>query len=96
VTVPYRPHDEVFGAKRRLWHIYELPDPNIGNYSPTEITVANSAPEIIAILDAKDFDFRHRVVLSSDGLSLVPARDMRLTVNRGGGFHFLERAMGLR
>jgi hypothetical protein len=94
VTVPYRPHDEVFGAKRRLWHIYELPDPNTGNYSPTEITVANSAPEIIAILDAEDFDFRRRVVLSSDGLSLVPARDMRLTVNRGGGFHISGESEG--
>src|SRR5262249_33930211 len=43
----------------------------------------------------EDFDFRRRVVLSSGGLSLVPARDTRLTLNRGGGFHVSGKSDGL-
>jgi hypothetical protein len=98
VTVPRRSPDEVSGAKPakpRIWQIYELPDPNIGNYSPTEIVVADSGPDIVAILNAEDFDFRRRVVLSSGGLALVPARDTRLTVNRGGGFHVYGKSDGV-
>jgi hypothetical protein len=94
-TVPRRPHDALPDAQPGVWHIYELPDPNIGNYSPTEIVVLDSAPEIIAILKAQDFDFRRRVVLSSGGWNLVPARDMRLTVNRGGGFHVSGKSDGM-
>jgi hypothetical protein len=95
VRVPRRPHDALPGAEPGIWHIYELPDPNMGNYSPTEIVVLDSAPEIIAILGAEDFDFRRRVVLSSGGWNLVPARDMRLTVNRGGGFHVSGKSDGM-
>jgi hypothetical protein len=95
VRLPRRPHDALPGAEPSIWYVYELRDPNIGNYSPTEIVVASSAPEIIAILGAEDFDFRRRVVLSSGGLSLVAARDMRLTVNRGGGFHVSGKSDGV-
>jgi hypothetical protein len=95
VTVPRRPPDAVSGASPAIWQIYELPDPNIGNYAPTEIVVANSGVEIVAILNAADFDFRHSVVLSSSGPRLVPARDVRLTVNRGGGFHVAGTSDGM-
>jgi hypothetical protein len=94
MTLPRRPHDALPGAAPKVWHIYEVPDPNIGNYSPTEIVVADSAPEIVAILGTEEFDFRRRVVLSSGGEHLVPARDTRLTVNRGGGFHVSGRSDG--
>src|SRR5260221_10279099 len=69
------------------WLIYQLPDPNVGNYSPTEIVLADSAAQIIAGLAKTDFDFRRQVIVSAAEGPLVPARDMRLTVNRGGGFH---------
>src|SRR5262245_5874749 len=95
VRVPRRPHDAFPGAAPGIWHIYELRDPNIGNYSPTEIVVADSAPEIVAILGAEDFDFRRRVVLSNGGPSLVPARDTRLTINRGGGVHVSGKSDGV-
>jgi hypothetical protein len=95
MTLPRRPHDALPGAAPEVWHIYRLPDPNVGSYSPTEVVVADSAPEIIAILGAQDFDFRRRVVLSSGGVSLVPARDTRLTVNRGGGFHVSGKSDGV-
>src|SRR5262249_25965594 len=95
VRVPRRPHDALPGEEPGAWHIYELPDPNIGNYSPTEVVVADSAPEIVAILGGEDFNFRRRVVLSNGGSSLVPARDTRLTVNRGGGFHVSGKSDGV-
>jgi hypothetical protein len=95
VKVPHRPHHALPGEEPGIWHIYELPDPNIGNYSPTDVVVADSARDVVAILGAKDFDFRRRVVLPSGGPSLVPARDTRLTVNRGGGFHVSGKSDGI-
>src|SRR5215831_1413820 len=81
VTFPRRPIDE-FPAD---WVVYELPNPNIGNYTPTEVVTAKSGAEIIAALDAPHFDFTKQVVLSSAiSEPLVPAHDMRLTLIRGG------------
>jgi hypothetical protein len=76
------------------WQIYELPDPNVGDYSPTEIVLADSAAEIIAGLAKTEFDFRRQVIVSASEGPLVPARDMRLTVNRGGGFHLTGHSDG--
>jgi hypothetical protein len=76
------------------WQIYQLPDPNVGNYSPTEIVLADSGAQIIASLAKADFDFRRQVIVSAGEGPLVPARDMRLTVNRGGGFHISGHSDG--
>ncbi len=68
-----------------LWVIYEMPDVNLGNYSPTEVSTARSAAEIIAALGAATFDFPRQAVLSTEIRDrLVPARDMKLSVIRGG------------
>jgi hypothetical protein len=81
VTFPRRPIDQ-FPAN---WVVYELPNPNIGNYSPTEVGTAKSGAEIIAALDAPHFDFTKQVVLSmAIDEPLVPAKDMRLSLIRGG------------
>jgi hypothetical protein len=81
VTFPRRP----VGGEPAEWIVYELPNPNIGNYSPTEVVTAKSGPEIIAALAAPHFDFTKQVVLSSAiGEQLIPAHDMRLSVIRGG------------
>src|SRR5262249_23162334 len=65
--------------------VYELPNSNVGNYSPTEVVTANSGAEIIAALEAPHFDFTKQVVVSTAiGESLVPAKDMRLSLIRGG------------
>jgi hypothetical protein len=76
------------------WQIYQLPDPNAGHYSPTEIVVADSAAQIIAGLADTGFDFRRQVIVAADQGLLVPARDMRLTMNRGGGFHLTGHSDG--
>jgi hypothetical protein len=70
------------------WVIYEIPDVNLGNYSPTEVTSVPSAVEIVAALGAANFDFTRQVVLSTEIRDrLVPARDTKLSVIRGG-LHF--------
>jgi len=81
ITVPRRPHVGVPG----VWRIYELPRPNIGDYSPTEVLTVGSAGEMAATMREEEFDFTRQVVLSTPiGEPLVPARDMRLSLIRGG------------
>jgi len=67
-----------------VWRAYELPDPNLGNYSPTQVTIADSAPAILAQLGDANFDFRRNVVLTEGLEALTPARDLKLTIVRGG------------
>jgi hypothetical protein len=77
-----------------LWVIHEIPDVNVGNYSPTEITVAPSAAETIDALASPNFDFSRQAVLSTELRGrLVPARDMQLSVIRGG-WHVSGRSDG--
>src|SRR5215467_5868063 len=72
-TFPRRPP----GNPPALWVIYQIPDVNLGNYSPTEITITRSAAEIVAALGAPTFDFTRQAVLSTEVRDpLVPARDM--------------------
>jgi hypothetical protein len=76
------------------WVIYEIPNVNVGDFSPTEVMTARSAAEIIATLAATDFDFTRQGVLSSEiGGRLVPAYDMTLSVVRGG-LHVSGRSDG--
>ena len=80
-TVPSRP----LVGRPGLWQIYELPRPNTGNYSPTEVLTAGSAAEIAAMMREEQFDFAKQVVLSAPVREpLVAARDMRLSLIRGG------------
>jgi hypothetical protein len=89
-TFPYRP----FSGQHGLWYVYELPHPNMGDYSPTEIAAAGSGPDIAAIMAQPNFDFARRAVLSAEvGQPLVPARDMRLSLIRGG-WHVSGRSDG--
>src|SRR5262249_18622241 len=83
VVLPRRPHtsDRPSGS----WYVYELPEPNLGNYSPTRIVVAQSAADIIEAMSGAGFDFSSEAVVSVFiAHSLVPARDVRLSLIRGG------------
>jgi hypothetical protein len=82
------------GQPPASWVLYEFPDINVGNYSPTEVITTRSATDIIDALAAANFDFRRRAVLSSELRDrLVPARDMQLWVVRGG-LHVSGRSDG--
>ena len=81
ISLPRRPYLEA----EAYWVIYELPGVNTGDYSPTEVTSAESAAEIVAALRNPEFDYRRRAVLSTKlPGALVPASDMRLSIYRGG------------
>jgi len=76
------------------WQIYQFPDPNVGQYSPSEIVLADSAAEIIKGLASPDFDFRRQAIVAAGQGPLVAARGVRLTTNRGGGFHLAGHSDG--
>jgi len=80
-TFPYRS----LSSEHGLWYVYELPHPNLGNYSPTEVKTAVTGAEIAAMMAEPNFDFTRRVILSAEiSQPLVRARDMRLWPIRGG------------
>jgi hypothetical protein len=91
-TLPHHPYtsDDQPGT----WYLYELPNPNVGNYSPTEVISARSGSEIMTILRQPGFDFTKQVVVS-DPLTqaLVPATEMRLWAIRGG-LHVSGKSVG--
>jgi hypothetical protein len=89
-TFPRRPLSGATG----LWHIYEFPRPNVGDYSPTEVVIATSGPEMAAAMRTETFDFTKQVVLSkAQPQRLVPARDMRLSLIHDG-FHLSGHSNG--
>jgi hypothetical protein len=89
-TFPRRPLSGATG----LWHIYEFPQPNVGDYSPTEVVIATSGPEMAAVMRTETFDFTKQVVLSkAQPQRLVPARDMRLSLIHDG-FHLSGHSNG--
>jgi hypothetical protein len=76
------------------WVIYEMPDVNIGNYSPTEIITAQSAADTVDAFASPNFDFSRQAVLSAEIRDqLVPARDVKLSIVRGG-LHLSGRSDG--
>jgi hypothetical protein len=83
VTRPHHPYRD--DDQPGTWYVYELPNPNVGNYSPADVETASSGAEIMAILRRPDFDFTRQAVVSAPlAQKLVPARDMRLSIIRGG------------
>jgi hypothetical protein len=81
IVLPRRP---ILGEPGN-WLVYELGNVNVGNYSPTGVTVAETAREILGSMRAPAFDYRNQVVLSAPiGITLLPARDARMSIVRGG------------
>jgi hypothetical protein len=87
------PHARI-AEEPTVWNIYELPHPNVGNYSPTEVVTAGSGAEIMAILGKPGFDATRQAVLSTPVAErLVPAREMRMSRTRSG-LHVSGRSDG--
>jgi hypothetical protein len=81
VSLPRRPYLEPEAA----WLIYELPDVNVGNYSPTEVMIAGSAAEIVTVIQSANFDYTRQAALSTAlPRPLRRASNMRLSIDRGG------------
>jgi hypothetical protein len=82
IALPRRP---VVDGSRGDWLLYELPDVNVGNYSPTAVIIAPTAAEILVRLRAPDFNYSKQVVLSAAiEAPLVPAQNVRMSVVQGG------------
>ena len=65
--------------------LYELADPNRGDYSPTSVVTVESAAGALAAMARPDFDFRHKVVLfESAPATLVSATRAILSVAADG------------
>ena len=75
------------GGFREPKFTYRLPNPNVGNYSPTNIYQAKTYDESFDLMSNVDFDPTNDVVLTNekriDG-ALVAATESKLTVERGG------------
>ena len=66
-------------------YVFELPDPNYGTYSPTEVVVARDATEAATLLADPHFDFRKSVVLDRPlSGALQPAERSAAVLTRGG------------
>jgi hypothetical protein len=67
------------------WYVYEVAHPNLGDYSPTIAMTAETGAAAAAMMFRPDFDFTKQVVLSTAiDQSLVPARNMQMSVIRNG------------
>ena len=67
------------------WYIYELLHPNVGNYSPTQVLTAETGAAAAETMIQPNFDFTRQVVLfTAIDEPLVPARNMRMSLIRGG------------
>jgi len=66
-------------------YLYELPDPNIGQYSPTHILLRNKAKDILALLQAPSFNPMKDVVLGEAiAKDLVKAQKGQIIVVKNG------------
>jgi hypothetical protein len=83
VALPQGAHHNV--GPTLAWYVYELSRPNVGNYSPTQTLTAETGTAAAAIMIQPNFDFTRQVVLSTAiDKSLVPARNMQMSLIRGG------------
>jgi hypothetical protein len=66
--------------------LYELPHPNVGNYSPTKVVHATTAKAIITAMRDAGFDGRQTVVTDVTDIkgNFVPATGAAMTVRMGG------------
>lgn len=68
-------------------YIYEIKNPNVGNYSPTQYTYSQSAADTLKIMSSKDFDGSKRVIINDKTINideLSPSKDAEMNVIRGG------------
>ena len=65
--------------------VHELDDPNLGQYSPTKVAVANDAAQMLAVLKRADFDGRRTLVTDAEMRDrFVEASDASMTLIKGG------------
>ena len=79
------------GYENFSWIVYELPDPNYGQYSPTLVKLASEEKEYRRLFSQPGFDWRRDVVLEMDPGPLTVATSGSVIVQRG---HLKVKAQG--
>lgn len=70
---------------RHKIYLFEAPEPNLGNYSPTEVEHAQTAKQTIALLADPAFDPRRRAITADPmDAALVPAQEAEFSPVPGG------------
>jgi hypothetical protein len=68
----------------RKWYLYELANPNRGQFSPTRVRVATTAPVMFEAMRKPDYDWNHDVFLTQPlAQTLTAAHNVHLIVRRG-------------
>jgi hypothetical protein len=65
------------------WLVYELSDPNHGQYTPTTVKLASNANEYRQLLTQAEFDWRQDVAMESDPGPLTIAEETKLYFESG-------------
>ncbi len=66
-------------------YLFDLKEPNIGQYSPTNVTVAKNLKVSLAKMDDENFDFRRSVITSSKiSDDLIPASNSQIRAEQMG------------
>lgn len=82
MPAPFRLEATDKSSASETLHLYEVPDVNLGGYSPTEVTKAATFKDALDAVSAPDFDARRTAVVFDvkDDLKqkLVPASDVRI------------------
>jgi len=80
-----RPRLRDFDEFSGFYRLYELPEPNLGNYSPTRVVGYATAKEVVGIMKSQDFDGRQTVLVDrpTSG-NFVRATGGTITVETGG------------
>jgi hypothetical protein len=75
-----------FQNKAQTSFLYEVAEPNFGNYSPVVVTKIGRAPDIIARLADPEFDPTHEIIaeVPADTSALSPAREAHLAFEGDG------------
>jgi hypothetical protein len=93
-TLPYHVPEQPEPEPSGLWYVHELPRPNLGDYSPTEVMTLRSGAGIAEALSRPGVDLTRQVALTvTVDVPLVPARDVRLAPIRNG-WHVSGRSDG--
>jgi hypothetical protein len=81
---------EEFRNHKFALHLYEIPAPNVGDYSPTVALLVKDAAKALNLLGSSAFDPKHTVVThEAIADDLKPAKLQQFSVGRG---HFRVRA----
>lgn len=90
LAMPFPDEAKALLESQQLWksplRVYELANPNLGDYSPTAVKHVETARDAILEMARADFDGRRTLITDdpSIGGALVPARDVTMTVRMGG------------